>query len=108
MLLWSAACRRSGAIASVEPHGLNQMSRNIGIGEFLALVIGCSTPPAMSATTVVAWAPGRAHAPAPDRGEHVRLMLEHALRGREPPDDELRRVAVNTWKQFCFHGWTRD
>src|SRR5438093_13744862 len=82
-----------------------QMSRNIGIGEFLALVIGCSTPPAMSATTVVAWAPGRAHAPAPDRGEHVRLMLEHALRGREPPDDELRRVAVRSEERRVGKGW---
>ena len=26
MLLWSAACRRSGAIASVEADGLNHMS----------------------------------------------------------------------------------
>jgi len=27
-------------------------------------------------------------------------MLEHALRGRSLPDDEMRRVAVNVWHQF--------
>jgi len=34
-------------------------------------------------------------------------MLQHALRGRELPADELRRIAVEVWKHFCFHGWTR-
>jgi len=35
-------------------------------------------------------------------------MLAHALRGRELlSDDELRRVAVNTWHAFCKHGWPR-
>jgi hypothetical protein len=44
-------------------------------------------------------------APADRIGFHE--MLAHALRGRQLPDDELRRVGV-TVKQFCFHGWTRD
>lgn len=35
------------------------------------------------------------------------LMLKHALRGRALPDDELRRLAVTTWKQFCRYGWPR-
>src|SRR5262249_29607640 len=34
-------------------------------------------------------------------------MLENALRGRELPNDELRRVAVNTWVAFCKHGWSK-
>jgi hypothetical protein len=32
-------------------------------------------------------------------------MFEHALRGRELPDHEVRRLAVTTWAQFCRYGW---
>ena len=35
-------------------------------------------------------------------------MLAHALRGRELPNDELRRVAVTTWHQFCKFSWPRN
>jgi hypothetical protein len=45
---------------------------------------------------------------APSDREGFNAMLQHALRGRELPADELRRVAERTWRQFCFHGWTRD
>jgi len=34
-----------------------------------------------------------------------RDMLQHELRGRELPDGELRRVAVNTWRNFLRYGW---
>jgi hypothetical protein len=32
-------------------------------------------------------------------------MLDHELRGRELPDDEMRRVAERTWHNFLKHGW---
>jgi hypothetical protein len=35
-------------------------------------------------------------------------MLQNALRGRELPNDEVRRIAVTTWHQFCHYGWPRD
>jgi hypothetical protein len=34
-------------------------------------------------------------------------MLAHELRGRDLPDEAMRRVAVNIWHQFCKHGWRR-
>jgi len=36
-------------------------------------------------------------------------MLEYELRGRgELPADEMRRIAVNTWRQFLKDGWPRS
>jgi hypothetical protein len=35
-------------------------------------------------------------------------MLANAIRGRELPDDELRRIAERTWRAFCRFGWPRD
>jgi len=32
-------------------------------------------------------------------------MLQHDLRGRELPADELRRIAERSWRQFLKHGW---
>jgi hypothetical protein len=34
-------------------------------------------------------------------------MLQHELRGRELPDDEMRRVAERIWHAFLKHGWPR-
>jgi hypothetical protein len=34
-------------------------------------------------------------------------MLKAAIRGRELPTDELRRIAERTWHQFCHYGWPR-
>jgi hypothetical protein len=34
-------------------------------------------------------------------------MSAHELRGRDLRDDEMRRVAVNVWHQFCKYGWRR-
>jgi hypothetical protein len=34
-------------------------------------------------------------------------MLQHELHRRELPADEMRRIAVNTWRKFCKHGWPR-
>jgi hypothetical protein len=45
---------------------------------------------------------------APSDRPGYEQMLEHALRGRELPTDELRRIAERTWAQFCKHGWPRD
>jgi hypothetical protein len=37
-----------------------------------------------------------------------REMLDHELRGRELPDDEMRRrVAERIWHAFLKHGWPR-
>jgi hypothetical protein len=36
-----------------------------------------------------------------------REMLDHELRGRELPDDEMRRVAENTWRKFLKDGWPK-
>jgi len=44
-------------------------------------------------------------APSDRPGYH--MMLDNALRGGELPNDALRRIAVNIWREFCFHGWTR-
>jgi hypothetical protein len=30
-----------------------------------------------------------------------------ALRGRELPDDEMRRVAEQAWRHFLRYGWPR-
>jgi hypothetical protein len=32
-------------------------------------------------------------------------MLQHEVRGRELPADEMRRVAERTWHSFLKHGW---
>jgi hypothetical protein len=32
-------------------------------------------------------------------------MLDHEFRGRELPDDEMRRVAECTWRHFLRYGW---
>jgi len=41
----------------------------------------------------------------PDR-EAFADMLQYELRGRgELPADEVRRVAVDTWRMFLKHGW---
>jgi hypothetical protein len=45
---------------------------------------------------------------APGDREAFQQMLKAAIRGRELPADELRRVAVTTWHQFTKHGWPRD
>jgi hypothetical protein len=42
-------------------------------------------------------------APSDRLGFHA--MLEHELRGRELPADEVRRIAVDTWRQFLKYGW---
>jgi hypothetical protein len=34
-----------------------------------------------------------------------REMLQYELRNRELPADEMRRLAENTWRKFCKHGW---
>jgi hypothetical protein len=34
-----------------------------------------------------------------------REMLDHEMRGRELPDDEMRRVAERTWHTFLKYGW---
>jgi hypothetical protein len=34
-------------------------------------------------------------------------MLQHELRGRELPSDEMRRVTERTWHAFLKHGWPR-
>jgi len=44
---------------------------------------------------------------APSDRPGFNAMLENALRGRELADDEMRRVAVTTWHQFCKYGWPR-
>jgi hypothetical protein len=45
---------------------------------------------------------------APTDRKGFQEMLQHELRIREPlPDHELRRIAINTWHQFCKHGWPR-
>jgi hypothetical protein len=45
---------------------------------------------------------------APADRPGYRAMFENAVRGRELPDDELRRVAVTSWHQFCKYGWPRN
>jgi len=32
-------------------------------------------------------------------------MLDYEMRGRELPDDEMRRVAERTWHTFLKYGW---
>jgi hypothetical protein len=44
--------------------------------------------------------------PAHERAA-FREMLDHELRGRELPDDEMRRVAENTWRKFLKDGWPK-
>jgi hypothetical protein len=44
---------------------------------------------------------------APGDREAFNAMLTQAIRGRELPADEMRRVAVTTWCQFCHYGWPR-
>jgi len=44
---------------------------------------------------------------APADREGFNAMLEQALRGRELPEHELRRVAERTWQQFCRCGWPK-
>jgi hypothetical protein len=41
----------------------------------------------------------------PNERAAFREMLEHELRGREPHDGELRRVAERAWHRFLKHGW---
>jgi len=36
-----------------------------------------------------------------------RDMLDHELRGRELPPDEVRHVAERCWRQFLKDGWPR-
>jgi len=43
---------------------------------------------------------------APPAREAFNQLLEYELRGRgELPAEELRRIAVDTWRQFLKHGW---
>jgi hypothetical protein len=44
---------------------------------------------------------------APNEHAAFNEMLAHELRSfREPlPADELRHIAVNTWRAFCKYGW---
>ena len=36
-------------------------------------------------------------------------MLKYELQGRgELPAEEMRRIAVDTWRQFLKHGWPRS
>jgi hypothetical protein len=44
---------------------------------------------------------------APSDRAAFREMVQHELRGRELPADEMRRVAENTWRKFCKVGWPR-
>jgi hypothetical protein len=44
---------------------------------------------------------------APTDREGYRAMFENAVRGRELPDHERRRLAVVIWGEFCKHGWPR-
>jgi hypothetical protein len=45
---------------------------------------------------------------APGERTAFREMLQHELRGRrELPGHEMRRVAEQTWRNFCKHGWPR-
>jgi hypothetical protein len=45
---------------------------------------------------------------APYDREAFNQMLEYKLRGRgELAADEVRRIAVDTWRQFLKHGWPK-
>jgi hypothetical protein len=63
-----------------------------------------SSAPSSSSTAVAA---DIINLVAPGDREGYLAMFENAVRGRELPDDELRRLAITTWHAFCKHGWPR-
>jgi len=45
-------------------------------------------------------------APSDRPGFH--MMFQNAVRGRELPNDELRRIAERVWREFNKYGWPRN
>ena len=43
--------------------------------------------------------------PADERKAFLEMLAHELPRGRELPNDELRRVAEHTWRKFLRHGW---